>query len=156
MHEPNPIRKPDSKHASGLESRLAGALPLSPMSLERQTGVAVNRYHPHPGPQILGCADIGVKLGKLPLYLKEDFMPSMPLGIMGRFYASIPVLYLTGRFYIENFGAYSLVFKLQVPWYISLHFTGFLQEGAISCLILQDHGIWAIINTSLYYRRSNI
>ena len=38
----------------------------------------------------------------------------MPLGIMGRFYASIPVLYLTGRFYVDNlnFGAYSkLVFN---------------------------------------------
>ena len=33
----------------------------------------------------------------------------MPLGIEGKFYASVPVLYLTGIFYVKNFGAYSLV-----------------------------------------------
>ena len=33
----------------------------------------------------------------------------MPLGIKGRFYANVPVLYLTGTFYAKNFSAYSLV-----------------------------------------------
>ena len=33
----------------------------------------------------------------------------MPLGIKGRFYASVPVLYLTGILYVKNFGAYSLM-----------------------------------------------
>ena len=37
------------------------------------------------------------------------------------------------------------IYKLQVPWYINFHFIRFLQESAISSLVLQDHGIWAII-----------
>ena len=36
-------------------------------------------------------------------------MPSVPLGIKGRFYASVPILYLTGTFYAENFSTYSHV-----------------------------------------------
>ena len=33
----------------------------------------------------------------------------MPLGIKGKFYANVPVLYLTRIFYVKNFGAPSLM-----------------------------------------------
>ena len=155
MHEQSPIRKPDSKRASGLESRLAGALPLSPMSLERQTGVAVNRYPPPPPD--FGLCRHWRKIGKI------AFIPK------GRFYAidafrhNGKILRQYSRFVpnrkILRRELWRIFPCIQVTgaMVISLHcFTGFLQEGAISCLVLQDHGIWAIINTSLYYRRCNI
>ena len=41
------------------------------------------------------------------------------------------------------------VYKLQVPQYISLHFTRFLQESAISSLALQDHPWYLGHNTSM-------
>ena len=35
---------------------------------------------------------------------REDFTPSLPLGLKGRFYASLAVLYLTATFYAWKVG----------------------------------------------------
>ena len=47
---------------------------------------------------------------------REDFTPSLPLGLKGRFYASLHILYLTGRFYARKVGVYApCVYKQGSP-----------------------------------------
>ena len=55
-----------------------------------------------------GRTYVGVKTEILPLYLKGRFY-AIDAFRHKRFYTNIPVLYLTGTFYVKNFSAYSLV-----------------------------------------------
>jgi len=67
------------------------------------------RAHKNPQKELsikstFGHVDFGVKWQIMPLCLKGNFTPIMPLFIKGKFYAKAVVVYITTAFYTIEFG----------------------------------------------------